>query len=119
MLTEKRDLDSLEKTCKRAYIDSEARSHLSVKDFVSSQNSSMSVTSPAKATKRTRTDGCIAVCDKQPRVHYILQNSNGEDVHSIYYEINQFLGELHFQRQVRELRNRLAAQQSPSKSSAF
>jgi hypothetical protein len=117
MLTEKRDLDSFASPCKRAYIDSEARLHVSVKDSVSSQNSSMSVTSPAKATKRTRTDGCIAVCDKQPRVHYVLQKSDGEDVHSIYYEINQFLGELHFQRQVRELRNRLAAQQSPSKSS--
>ncbi len=76
----------------------------------------LSFTSP---TKRTRTDGSIAVCDKQPRLYELLpKGAYGEDVQSIYYEINLFLGELHFQKQVRELRNRLAAQQSPSKTSA-
>jgi hypothetical protein len=116
MMTKNHDVDLLMQPNKRPYFGPEVRTESCLKDADGVASHALSFTSP---TKRTRTDGSIAVCDKQPRVHEVLLNSvNGEDVHSIYYEINSFLGELHFQRQVRELRNRLAAQQSPSKLTA-
>jgi hypothetical protein len=116
MMTDNHELDS--QPCKRPCLEIETFSSTSLKDCVGSQNVSPSFPSLTVATKRTRSDGSISVCDKQPRVQEILENSNRDAVHSFYYEINQYLGELHFQRQVRELRNRLAAQQSPSKLSA-
>ncbi len=118
MMTEKHELDTRTQPCKRPCLGIETFSSTSLKDCVGSQNVSPSFASLTITTKRTRSDGSISVCDKQPRLQEILENSNRDAVHSFYYEINQYLGELHFQRQVRELRNRLAAQQSPSKSSA-
>lgn len=99
---------------KRPYFGPDAPTTSSLQLCTGADCDSLSFTSPIK---RTRSDGSLVVCDKQPRVHEALPKGvNGEDVQSIYFEINSFLGELHFQRQVRELRNRLAAQQSPSKS---
>ncbi len=118
MMTEKHELDTRTQPCKRPCLGIETFSNICLKDCVESQNVSPSFASLTTTTKRSRTDGSISVCDKQPRLQEILENSNREAVHSFYYEINQYLGELHFQRQVRELRNRLAAQQSPSKLSA-
>lgn len=114
-MSQKHTGDSLTQPNKRLFFDLDA--HLKLPVSKCSSSSSSDSLSSASPTKRNRSDGSIAVCDKQPRVHEVLDNDNGEEVHSMYYEINQYLGELHFQRQVRELRNRLAAQQSPSKSS--
>ena len=119
MMTEKHELDTRTQPCKRPCLGIETFSNICLKDCVESQNVSPSFASLTTTTKRSRTDGSISVCDKQPRLQEILENSNRDAVHSFYYEINQYLGELHFQRQVRELRNRLAAQQSPSKSSVL
>ena len=116
MIATEHDVDSPMQPNKRPCLGLEVLACNSLEICAGAQNSSLSFTSP---TKRTRSDGSVVVCDKQPRLHEVFPNgANGEDVHSIYYEINLFLGELHFQRQVRELRNRLAAQQSPSKSNA-
>jgi hypothetical protein len=115
MLTPKCDTDLCMQPCKRQHLGPEEHPDLSEKDCQGSQNDSVTLALPVK---RTRNDGSITVCDKQPRVLEVLQNPNGESVHDIYFEINHFLGELHFQKQVRELRNRFAAQKSPSKSSS-
>jgi len=115
-ITPKHDTgDLLTQPNKRLFFEPDGLINLPVSKCASSQSDALSFASPVK---RNRTDGSITVCDKQPRVHEVSGNDTGEDVHSIYFEINQHLGELHFQRQVRELRNRLAAQQSPSKSSS-
>lgn len=113
MITRKHSLDTIPhmQPCKRQNLDPEGRLKSSANDCFNSQLKCLSPSySPAK---RTRADGSISVCDKQPRLHEVLDNPSGEDVHSIYFEINQYLGELHFLRQVRELRLRQAASQLP------
>ncbi len=116
-MKETHELDSLTQPAKRPCLGLEAHSTMLAKDNVGLPNASL-IISPTKTPKRSRNDGSISVCDKQPRLQEVYENCSREDSHNIYYEINQYLGELHFQRQVRELRNRLAAQQSPSKLSA-
>ena len=108
------DLDMCMQPYKRQHLAPEERPSLSDKDRPDLQNDSLPLMSP---TKRTRNDGSITVCDKQPRLLEVLHNPSGESVNDVYFEINRFLGELHFQKQVRELRNRFAAQKSPSKTS--
>lgn len=118
-MSQKHELDSFTQPSKRPCLGPEAHSNILVKDYAGLPKGSLPIASPTKTPKRTRNDGSIAACDKQPRLQEVYENCSREDAHNIYYEINQYLGELHFQRQVRELRNRLAAQQSPSKLSAY